>query len=772
MDRPYPGAAPCNTSLQACIDGATAGDTIVIQAGTYVTSFTLNKAVSLTGVSSATVILHALPDTRVLEVTGAAISNSVVISGLTFTGGSLAGSNCSASCGGGVLLRGSAQPLLLNVIITGNSAWDGGGLYAASGSLLRMTNSQVLSNTSGNAGGGALVIGAAMLNGGLFQGNQCTLDGCNGGGLRTFSILALTGTQFLSNSASATGGGVSAFGAATLNGGLFQGNAASQGGGLFANDTLALTGTQFFSNTAGFYGGAVRAWGAVVVNGGLFQANQCTQASCSGGGLSALTSVALSGTQFISNTSNESGGGAYSAGATVLDGGLFQANQCTQGGCQGGGLYTISTLTPTRTQFLSNSARLGGGGVLAGAGVLTGGLFQGNFCTQDDCDGGGLYTGDTLSLTGTHFLSNTARQGGGGVYAFAAVVLNGGLFQGNDCTQDDCTGGGLHVSLGSFTTLTLAGTHFLSNTARQGGGGVYTFAGVVLNGGLFQGNDCTLDGCTGGGLYAGGSFAPLTLTNMQFISNSALSNGGGVFAGGPTSLTGGLFQGNAASRGGGLSGFNTLALTGTQFLSNTAISDGGGVVARVQLLLNGGLFQGNAAAWGGALSQTGGVGHITNTLFANNTAVNSGAAIYLASPDGVSLVHNTIAMSATPLITPAVHIAAGSVGITNTLFANHATGIHRTGGSAHQDYNLFSGVITPTSGGVTGGANSLTGAAGFSDPTAGDYHLTLASDAIDAGANAGVYVDFEGHPRPQDAGFDIGYDENILFKLYLPIVMR
>ena len=87
VDRPYPDAAPCNTSLQACIDGAQASDTLVVSAGTSITSLPLNKAVSLTGVSSATVILRALPNTRVLSVTGAAISNTVVTSGLTFTGG-------------------------------------------------------------------------------------------------------------------------------------------------------------------------------------------------------------------------------------------------------------------------------------------------------------------------------------------------------------------------------------------------------------------------------------------------------------------------------------------------------------------------------------------------------------------------------------------------------------------------------------------------------------------------------------------------------------
>src|SRR6185369_14745913 len=100
------------------------------------------------------VILQALADQRVITVTGPAISNSVVISGLTFTGGQLPGAtSCPQDCGGGLLLENSAQPLLVNLIITGNSAYDGGGLYADSGSPVSMTNSQVLINTSLNNGG-------------------------------------------------------------------------------------------------------------------------------------------------------------------------------------------------------------------------------------------------------------------------------------------------------------------------------------------------------------------------------------------------------------------------------------------------------------------------------------------------------------------------------------------------------------------------------------------------------------------------------------------
>jgi hypothetical protein len=49
VTRTFPGPAPCDTTLQVCIDGSANGDVIVIAAGTYSASVTLNKPVSLVG---------------------------------------------------------------------------------------------------------------------------------------------------------------------------------------------------------------------------------------------------------------------------------------------------------------------------------------------------------------------------------------------------------------------------------------------------------------------------------------------------------------------------------------------------------------------------------------------------------------------------------------------------------------------------------------------------------------------------------------------------
>jgi predicted outer membrane repeat protein len=62
------------------------------------------------------------------------------------------------------------------------------------------------------------------------------------------------------------------------------------------------------------------------------------------------------------------------------------------------------------------------------------------------------------------------------------------------------------------------------------------------------------------------------VSNTQFLSNTASSDGGGVRMVGAVQLVGGLFLNNQSTNGsgGGLFANSPLALTSTQFLWNTA----------------------------------------------------------------------------------------------------------------------------------------------------------------------------------------------------------
>lgn len=137
--------------------------------------------------------------------------------------------------------------------------------------------------------------------------------------------------------------------------------------------------------------------------------------------------------------------------------------------------------------------------------------------------------------------------------------------------------------------------------------------------------------------------------------------------------------------------------------------------------------------------------------------------------DTLTLLHNTIT---SPTIGYGAAVVVGnttplsntivSAYLTNTIVASYTLGIENLFGRVNEDYTLFSGVTTPYSGTIMSGGHSITGTAAFYDTAM--YTLTAASAALDAGVNAGVSTDFQGDPRPLEAGIDIGWDE-LLFPI-------
>ncbi|HTP06999.1 MAG TPA: choice-of-anchor Q domain-containing protein [Anaerolineae bacterium] len=362
-------------SIQAAIDSATPGDTIVVNVGTYTENLTLGKAVSLTGVNSATVILNALPSQRVLTVTGATISNSVSISGLTFANGNVTDS------GGGVLVTNNALPMVENVIFFNNFAGNsGGGLAVDTFKQITLTNIVAISNTA-TRGGGGISAGMATIYGGRFVENHslCTSYPCGGGGIAV-TVLTISGTEFVENTAVHSGGGVYAS-SAVITAAQFMSNYSSyEGGGLwvFANIALAdskfvsnsanseggglyvlpdgfakITNTEFSHSTAGIGGGA--SVGSITLNGGRFEANRATDVTYSfdgGGGMNVYCSLDITGTEFMGNSAYHGGGILYYGSCTYgpntshIVNSLFVQNMADVGGA------ALWTMSPSNTQIL------------------------------------------------------------------------------------------------------------------------------------------------------------------------------------------------------------------------------------------------------------------------------------------------------------------------------------------------------------------------------------------------------------------------------------
>lgn len=533
-----------------------------------------------------------------------------------------------------------------------------------------------------------------------------------GGGIATIAAITLDNMIFISNSA-VLGGGLFAAGPVYLNGGSYISNTAlAQGGGLYSDGVLVMAGTQLLNNWASSGGGGMRVSNAAFITGGLFLGNQ-TSYNGSGGGLYITGTLNLTGTQFLSNSASW-GGGALAFVTATVTGALFQGNHALNG--NGGGL-NANTLYFGRsniagTTFVGNTASGAGGGAELGYPELSGDLFVGN---QAGTFGGGLNGGRT-TISGTSFITNSAQTYGGGAVLNNSGAITSSLFQENRSLHS--MGGGVTLfSNGPDNLLVLNAARFISNSAASTGGGVFVSgAAVELSGGLFEGN-------------------------------SAGSSGGGLFAYTAT-LNGGLFAGNSAGRHGGALSAGPLALTGTQFFANSAMQRGGGAYAV-------------------------GSTRIVNALFARNATPGLGAALFLGYTGTSQILHTTIA-SPTVAVGAAIYVMTATVGVTDTIIAQHEQGIVNASGSVYEDYNLFTGVLTPTAGSDISGPHHPTGPPAFLNPAADNYHLWQGSAAIDTGVNAGVAVDVDGQPRPQAAGFDIGYDESggTFQSVYLPLVAR
>ncbi|CAG0931819.1 hypothetical protein TFLX_02294 [Thermoflexales bacterium] len=204
-------AAPTAT-IQSLIDAAPDGGTFSIAAGTYTESLTVNKTLTLRGVSSATTIIRSVTGQRVITVTS---GHNLRLENLTVTGG-----HPSGSVGGGIFAANDLQ--IVNCRLANNSADYGGGVFQNDNNgRVDVIGSRIELNTTGNHGGGLYVSGN----------------------------VALTNTQVVSNAAAGHGGGVHVqTGRVDFVGGMLANNTAGMNGGAVnTNHSLGITGTQFIS---------------------------------------------------------------------------------------------------------------------------------------------------------------------------------------------------------------------------------------------------------------------------------------------------------------------------------------------------------------------------------------------------------------------------------------------------------------------------------------------------------------------------------------------
>ncbi len=236
-----PGDYP---TIQAGIDAASSGDTVLVADGTYTGRG--NKNLDLNG-KSITVTSENGPWLTTIDCEGrgrgfyfhSGETSSSVVSGFTITNGSIR----INGRGGGISCVNSSSPTIEYNIIAGNSAsWGGGGIYCNSSSPTIRYN-EITGNSAGWGGGiGCITSSSPTIIGNTITNNEA--PSYDGGGIYSrASSPTIIGNEISGNRAGSAGPPVGGWG----------------GGGIFCINTSSMIQNNIITdNLAAYDGGGIR----------------------------------------------------------------------------------------------------------------------------------------------------------------------------------------------------------------------------------------------------------------------------------------------------------------------------------------------------------------------------------------------------------------------------------------------------------------------------------------------------------------------------------
>lgn len=495
-----------------------------------------------------------------------------------------AGVNCESYCN--VVVDGSVE------LYKNESDNDGGGIYLNGGNFTLKNGTIGKENnpnkTLGGDGGGICVSnGNFTMKGGSFAYNQAKKTGNNGGNGGGFyvngGIVSVEGGTIGYNTADVAGGGFYVNTSSTSDTTFIKGgaqvtyNRALNGGGAYINQgTLYIedAATAIAYDTAYIAGGAIYMANGTVYdtlatlsgnislasNGGAFYIGngdiRVAHASVTGnkapngdggGAYVGSGNVYFTSGTTVTGNSAQNGGGIY-----IGDGNIEYKNAVVSGNAAdywGGGLYVAGDFNFEAGSVKQNHAGTQGGGVYITTGgvfTMTGGaiggaLADGNYTTEAESFGGGLYMGG-----GTATISNSTI---GGNYTYSRADLD---------SYKGC-GGAIYMAGGSCTlsnNATIGGANAnYANTSKYGGA-IYSADGTIrVKGGKIGYNKAQY----GGGIYSNGDNAKVYVEKysskadvLSYIEYNEAEYGGGIYGEkGRVEFSDGYIQYNTASQQGG-----------------------------------------------------------------------------------------------------------------------------------------------------------------------------------------------------------------------------
>lgn len=705
-------------TIQAAINAAANGDTVLVMPGTYLETIDLDgKAITLTGAAG--------PNTTTIDGNGdgpVVLCNSLegpntIIQGFTIRNGYVDGD------GGGLLIA-LASPTVNNCIIRDNVATDwGGGMYSINASPT--ISNCMFFNNEGFLGGGAFTrFGQPQFISCDFTGNEASLWG---GGLLLDHCAgaSLSDCDFSTNDAPVGGGVMGNYGEAAFENCDFADNLAGASGGgayLVSMDQASFDGCEFIANDVAPDLNGDTVGGAMTIVDCAATLNQCsftTNTAIDGGGAimgKNADGSTFSACTFTNNVNFGNGGSAIHFDATTasLVGCTFTNNNAQQ---FGGALHVVelSNITATLCGFHDNRA-LGpfgaGAAIVVSYSSVTAGL-----CTlignQAGAGGGAVYSVNShpTTLNGCVFTNNSAVNAnsmGGAVRAWHSdLTMSGCTLSNNNAPR------GGAVFAGESCEATLANCTFNDNSATGHGGALFaepeSLAILVSD---FQNNS---SGAAGGAMFVQGPAAVCTLDNVEFTANSAATGGGALTTGSETTVISCGFAGNSAHDAAGLAvmgPFGVARVVGSRFDANNATQAG-------------------SAAMVGAFSP-GGELHMLNCIVSKNTCGFGGGALHETALGGFMHIANCAIVdnSGGGLI---INNGASTSVLANSIVWGNTSGQGVGGNLPDVHYcNIQGGVI---------GSNSISANPMFVNAATGNYHLLSGSPCVDAGINAMVPMD-------------------------------
>ena len=371
--------------------------------------------------------------------------------------------------------------------------------------------------------------------------------------------------------------------------------------------------SEFTSNYAPVNGGAMHITGSdfKLIN-TVFTSNSASKSKGSGGAI--LWNGAngyVDGCTFTSNTvsaSGSNGGAIYWDGKNgAVRNSIFKSNKAVWGGALA---YHSENSRIYNTQFISNSASGGGGGV----------NLHGKNCVIEKCT----------------FTSNQETGGKGSTYGGAGlrvmetgVVVNHCTFTSNAATAKETSGGAI---LWNAANGILNNTVIKNNNAKYYSGGVYWLGsnGIVDNC-LFQSNKAYTSASCGGGGALRITGAGFKVYRSNFTSNTAAKYGAAFEIVATTTVDGCIFTSNNGKFGSGIAVWSTSTIKNSVFNSNAASGDGGAIYcgSNTVTVRNCEFTKNTAKACGGAIYWEAGTGEVHDSVFTENKANNNGGGIQI-----------------------------------------------------------------------------------------------------------------------------------------------